>query len=156
MTIADFVADLRSATPSNAAELAVPDQNEQYELLDHLARRMGKAVERQLGESRAILDRAARSRMLQDPMSWVSDRRTLLEREGQRLGYTMSAVLNGCRKDMARLAAGLDALSPLKVLSRGYSIAKGPKGLVRSVKDVKPGDDLELRLADGTVPCEVK
>lgn len=156
VTIADFVADLRSATPSNAAELAVPDQNEQYELLDHLARRMGKAVERQLGESRAILDRAARSRMLQDPMSWVSDRRTLLEREGQRLGYTMSAVLNGCRKDMARLAAGLDALSPLKVLSRGYSIAKGPKGLVRSVKDVKPGDDLELRLADGTVPCEVK
>lgn len=156
VTIADFVADLRAATPSNAAELAVPDQNEQYELLDHLEQRMGKAVERQIKEARVLLDRASRSRMLRDPMSWVRDRRALLERWRERLGYAMNTTLGGRRKDMARLAAGLDALSPLRVLGRGYSIAEGPGGIVRSVKDVKPGDGLELRLADGQIHCEVK
>ena len=156
VTIADFVADLRAATPSNAAELAVPEQKEQYELLDHLEQRMGKAVERQIKEARVLLDRASRSRMLRDPMSWVRDRRALLERWRERLGYAMNTTLGGRRKDMARLAAGLDALSPLRVLGRGYSIAEGPGGIVRSVKDVKPGDGLELRLADGQIHCEVK
>ena len=156
VTIADFVADLRSATPSNGAELAVPDQNEQYELLDHLSRRMARAVERQLKESRALLLRASQAPMLRDPMSWVRDRRTQLDRQEQRLGYTVNAALDSRRKDLARLAAGLDALSPLKVLGRGYAIAKGPKGLVRSVKDLSPGDSLELRLSDGEVRCEVK
>ncbi len=156
VTIADFVADKRAATPSNGAELAVPHQDEQIELLDYLVRRMGKAVERQLGESRALLAHAARSRMLQDPMSWVSDRRVHLERQKARLEYTVNAALSGKRKDMARLAAGLDALSPLKVLSRGYSIAKGPKGIVKSVKDVEPGDSLELRLSDGAVRCKAE
>lgn len=156
VTIADFVADLRAATPSNGAELAVPDQNEQYERLDHLVRRMAKAVESRLGESRALLDRAARSGMLRDPMSWVNDRRALLERRQERLGYAMDGALNGRKRDMARLAAGLDALSPLKVLGRGYAIARGPRGLVKSVKDVEPGEDLELRLADGSLSCEVK
>lgn len=156
VTIADFVADLRAATPSNGAELAVPDQNEQYERLDHLVRRMAKAVESRLGESRALLDRAARSGMLRDPMSWVNDRRALLERRQERLGYAMDSALNSRKRDMARLAAGLDALSPLKVLGRGYAIARGPRGLVKSVKDVEPGENLELRLADGSLSCEVK
>ena len=102
------------------------------------------------------MDRASRSRMLRDPMSWVRDRRALLERWRERLGYAMNTTLSGRRKDMARLAAGLDALSPLRVLGRGYSIAEGPGGIVRSVKDVKPGDGLELRLADGQIHCEVK
>lgn len=155
VTIADFVADLRAATPSNGAELAVPDQNEQYELLDHLGRRMGKAVERQIGESRAVLARIFRNRMLQDPMSWVCDRRKLLVRQEERLGYIMNTDLGGKRKDMARLAAGLDALSPLKVLGRGYSIARSPRGIVRSVRDVEPGDSLELRLSDGEIRCVV-
>jgi len=155
VTIADFVADLRAATPSNGAELAVPDQNEQYELLDHLGSRMGKAVERQLGQARALLDRAARCRTLRDPMSWVNDRRELLKRYGERLGYVMNASLDGRRKDMARLAAGLDALSPLKVLGRGYAIAKGPRGIVKSVRDVKPGEALKLSLSDGNIDCTV-
>lgn len=156
VTIADFVADLRAATPSNGAELAVPDQNEQYELLDHLGRRMGKAMERQIGRGRDLLARASRSPILRDPMSWVTDRRALLERQGERLGYTVNASLSGYRKDMARLAAGLDALSPLKVLGRGYAIAKGPGGLVKSVKDVKRGEELTLRVSDGEICCEVK
>lgn len=155
VTIADYVADLRAATPSNAAELAVPDQNEQYALLSHLGRRMGKAVERQLQTSRAALDRAGRSRMLRDPMSWVDDRRMLLDRQRDRMAHGLTLSLGTRRADFARLAASLDALSPLKVLGRGYAIAKGPKGVVKSAKDVKPGDPVSLRVADGEIACEV-
>ena len=155
VTIADFVADLRAATPSNGAELAVPDQNEQYELLDHLRSRMGKAMERQLRDSRTLLAQAGRCPMLRDPMSWVRDRRSLLDRQRERLGYTMNAALAERRQDMTRLAAGLDALSPLKVLGRGYAIAKGPKGILRSKKDAVPGDRLTLQLSDGALSCTV-
>lgn len=155
VTIADYVADLRAATPSNAAELAVPDQNEQYALLSHLGRRMGKAVERRLQTSRTALDRAGRSRMLRDPMSWVDDRRMLLDRQRDRMAHGLTLSLGTRRADFARLAASLDALSPLKVLGRGYAIAKGPKGVVKSAKDVKPGDPVSLRVADGEIACEV-
>lgn len=156
VTIADFVADLRAATPSNGAELAVPDQKEQYELLDHLGQRMRKAMERQLGNRRALLVQVGRCPMLRDPASWVRDRRDRLDRQRERLGYTMNAALAGDRRDMARLAAGLDALSPLKVLGRGYAIAKGPKGIVRDIEDVAAGDELELRVSNGSIACEVK
>lgn len=156
VTIADYVADLRAATPSNGAELAVPDQNEQYALLDHLGRRMGKAVEGSIREGRALLERAGRCRMLRDPMSWVDDRRLLLDREQERLCRALAVSLDARRRDMARLAASMDALSPLKVLSRGYAIAKGPNGVVKSVRDAPPGSEVSVRVSDGTLFCAVK
>lgn len=156
VTIADYVADLRAATPSNGAELAVPDQNDQYILLDQLTRRMGKAMERKIQASRNALERAGHSRMLQNPMSWVDDRRVLLDRQSDRLTHSLIVALGGHRADFARLAASLDALSPLKVLGRGYSIAKGPRGVVKSVKDVGTGDDLTIRVSDGEIFCQAK
>ena len=80
----------------------------------------------------------------------------LLDRQQERLTNSLSLSLSAQRQDVARLAAALDALSPLKVLGRGYAIAQGPKGIVKSVKDVKAGDDLELQLTDGRLRCEVK
>jgi len=155
VTIADYVADLRAATPSNGAELAVPDQNEQYALLNHLSRRMSKAMDRRLGEARAVLDRAGRSRMLRDPMTWVDDRRILLDRQLERMSNALDRGTAKRRETFARLAASLDALSPLKVLSRGYSIAQGPHGIVKSVGDVEKGDPVELRVSDGAIQCTV-
>jgi exodeoxyribonuclease VII large subunit len=67
----------------------------------------------------------------------------------------MNTVLAGRRRDMIRLAVGLDALSPLKVLGRGYAIAKGPKGILKSKRDAVPGDRLTLHLSDGTLSCTV-
>lgn len=156
VTIADYVADLRAATPSNAAELAVPDQNEQYALLSHLARRMGRAMERELTGARTALERAGRSRMLQNPMSWVDDRRMLLDYQRDRLAHGLTASMGKEREHFARLAASLDALSPLKVLGRGYAIAQGPRGVVKSMKDAAPGDALTLRVSDGEIACEVR
>ncbi len=156
VTIADYVADLRAATPSNGAELAVPDQNEQYARLEHLGRRMAKATQRELQVARATLDKAAGSRMLQDPMSWVDDRRILLDRQRDRLAHGLTRELSVHRETFARLAAALDALSPLKVLARGYAIAQGAGGIVTSIKDVTPGEELDLRVSDGSIYCEVK
>ncbi len=156
VTIADYVADLRAATPSNGAELAVPDQNDQYALLRHLESRMVRAVDRRLKEARSTLDRAGRSRMLQNPMTWVDDRRLGLDYRRERLCRSMNALLGSDREQFARLAAALDAMSPLKVLSRGYSIARGPNGVVKSVRDVRSGDRLEIRVADGEIGCIVQ
>ena len=155
VTIADYVADLRAATPSNGAELAVPDQNDQYARLYHLSQRMAKAMDRRVKETRSALAQAGRSRILQNPMTWVDDRRMALDHRRERLGHALQGTLGADRERFARLAAALDALSPLKVLSRGYAIAQGPRGVMRSVKDAGSGDRLKLKLSDGELACTV-
>ena len=157
VTIADFVADLRAATPSNGAELAVPDQNELYAWLDGLAKRLEKGTGSLLARRRKDLERLGRSRMLTDPGAYFRDRRLLLDYQGQRLGHGAGQILSRARERLARDSAALDAMSPLKVLGRGYSIARNENGtLIASVKDAAPGERLELRLADGSLVCRVE
>lgn len=155
VTIADYVADLRAATPSNGAELAVPDQNDQYARLYHLSQRMAKAMDRRVQEARSALAQAGHSRMLQNPMTWVDDRRMVLDHRREQLGHALQEALGADRERFARLAATLDALSPLKVLGRGYAIARGPHGVMRSVKNVGSGDQFKLKLSDGELACTV-
>ena len=157
VTIADYVADLRAATPSNAAELAVPDQNEIYAALGQLERRMVRAVSGRLEGARAALDRCGESRVLRDPMAVLEDKRVLLDYQRTRLAAGLTAALGRERARFARLAAGLDAMSPLKVLARGYAIPRREDGgVVRSVGDVEPENALSLRVKDGTISCTVK
>ena len=157
VTIADFVADLRAATPSNAAELAVPDQNDLYARLDHLAIRMRQAMERDLSERRALLKRLASSRALTSPENYLQDRRMLLDYQQRRLVAGLNASVGRQQRRLAALAASLDALSPLKVLGRGYSIARKEDGSVlASVTQAEPDTRFRLRLADGEVPCRVE
>ena len=156
VTIADFVADLRAATPSNAAELAVPDRNDVYGRLSQLSVRMGQAASRRLNEARGKLERLSGSRALQDPMNVIQDRRVLLDYQRARLADRLERTLGRERQQFARLAAALDAMSPLKVLARGYAIPRDSTGaVVRSVKSVSPGDRLELRVSDGSIDVTV-
>ena len=156
VTIADFVADLRAATPSNAAELAVPDQNEVAVWLRQMEGRLAQAMGRKLESARKDLDRAARCRALQDPMNYVDDKRMVLDYQRDKLAAGLNAALNRERQRFGQLASKLDALSPLKVLGRGYAIPrKADGGVVRSVADVAPGDPLKLRVADGEISCQV-
>ena len=156
VTISDFVADLRAATPSNAAELAVPDQNEVAVWLRQMEGRLAQAMGRKLERARKDLDRAARCRALQDPMNYVDDKRMVLDYQREKLAAGLNAALNRERQRFGQLASKLDALSPLKVLGRGYAIPrKGDGGVVRSVSDVTPGDGLKLRVADGEISCQV-
>jgi len=154
-TISDFVADLRAATPSNAAELAVPDQNEIYAQLSQWNARMCQALSRRLTFARQQLIRAERSRVLSDPMNAVEDRRMLLDYQQQRLISGLRHGLSGQQRRLAGLAAALDALSPLKVMGRGYAIPLGPEGVIRSVKSVAEADLFDLRMNDGVLHCRV-
>lgn len=152
VTIADFVADLRAATPSNAAELAVSDQSEVYERLLRLSGRLTQSAQRRLAQERQTLEFLARSRALQNPLNYIQDRRVLLDYQRDRLAHGLNAALGRERERFARLAAALDAMSPLKVLGRGYAIAQREDGsVVRFAGEVGPGERLALRVSDGTI-----
>ncbi|OUN08000.1 exodeoxyribonuclease VII large subunit [Flavonifractor sp. An92] len=157
VTISDFVADLRAATPSNAAELAVPDQAELRAALTGLEERLTGAMSRRLERERTRVERLAERRVLSDPMAPIQDRRVLLDYQRERLANGLKGTLSAQRERLGRLSAALDAMSPLKVLGRGYAIAYDGAGtVVRSVEQAVPGEKLDLRLRDGTLRCTVE
>ncbi len=156
-TIADFAADLRASTPSNAAELAVPDQNEVYAVLFGWRDRLEGGMERRLSNDRRTLARLASSRAMADPAAYFQDKRMLLDYQYQRLTSGLRRDLSRQRERLARLAAALDAMSPMKVLGRGYAIARKEDGsLISSVRDGRPGERFSLRLSDGGLNCKIE
>lgn len=157
VTIADYVADLRAATPSNGAELAVPDRVELRQVLDQLSGRLVQAGLSPLRRARQRLERIEASRTLRDPGEYLHRRRTQLDGVCRRLVYAQGQILAGERQHFGSLAAALDALSPLKVLGRGYSIARDENGAILSrVEQTAPGRKLMLRLSDGELSCCVE
>ena len=157
VTIADFVADLRAATPSNAAELAVPDQNEIRAWLLQTEKRLEQGIVRLLALRREQLSRLEKSRVMTDPGAYIRDKRLLLDYQSRRLTHGLERSVSGQRERLARLAAALDAMSPLKVLGRGYSIAQKENGaVIASVEDAEPGEHFALRLSDGSLRCRVE
>jgi exodeoxyribonuclease VII large subunit len=156
VTIADFVADLRAATPSNAAELAVPDVREMYDALASWRVRAGQSMSRELSARRARVSDLANRRVLKNSKAYLDDKRLLLDGLHGDLAAAVRTKLHGGREKFAYLAASLDAMSPLKVLGRGYAIARDVGGdIIKSAKDVKPGDRLTLRLKKDEVRCTV-
>ncbi len=155
VTIADFVADVRAATPSNGAELIAPDQLELRKRLRNSQDRMAAALEKQLKLSRERLQALAGRRVLQSPVYYIQDRRLTLDHLSRRLLAAQTQLLQRKRSGFGRLAAALDAMSPLKVLDRGYAMARTGKRLLKSVHDTTVGETLALRLADGTVRAKV-
>ncbi len=156
VTIADYVADMRAATPSNAAELAVPDQVQVGHRLSQLSRRPAGAPRARLMAGRKDLRRLADSRVLRNPKAPIEDGRILVDRAQERLTAALKNILKDGRGELARLGAGLDAMSPLKVLGRGYAMARGPQGVITRAAQAEPGQALDVLLADGTLRCEVK
>ena len=155
-TIADFVADVRAATPTNAAELAVPDREKLSVMIGSLNKRLAAAMTSRLETEKLHLRRLRERRVLQDPGVYLDERSIALDHAAEKLGSAMRSVITRRRGALASRAAALDAMSPLKVLARGYSIASREDGrLVRSRAEVSPGDRLLLRVADGSIPCAV-
>jgi exodeoxyribonuclease VII large subunit len=134
VSLTDLVADLRAPTPSAAAELALADQRDVRRALDDLAARLAGGLG---GRTRLGLER--------------------VERGGDRLGAAMSAVLERRRHLLARMGAQLDALSPLRVLERGYAVPTGPDGhVLKRREEFRPGAPFTLRVADGRVDARVE
>jgi len=156
VTICDYVADLRAATPSNGAELAVPDQNDVAVWFNQMGQRLAQATQRRLQLERRQLQMLAQVPVMTDPMRYFSERRQLLDIQRGRLAHETARCISRENRCLARLAAGLDAMSPLKVLGRGYAIAQSDDRVIRSVKQVEPGMEIRLRLMDGTVRCRAE
>ncbi len=151
-TICDFVADLRAPTPSAAAEQAVPDQNEMKIQLQHLIERASGALDFRLKREHQRLESLAKSRMLREPLSFIEEQQMRLDYSAKNLQTAFGTTVSEEQKRLSAAAAKLDALSPLKVLGRGYAIARKGESVVRSVKDVSSGDRLTVHLTDGELP----
>ena len=157
VTISDFVADLRAATPSNAAELAVPDQLELRQQLDAKRSLLLTLMQKKLKQERQAVSALASARSLRSPINYLNDQRLRLDYTHRRLGAASTKLLNKNREQFVRLTAKLDAMSPLKVLGRGYSVTLNEKGqLVKSVKAVKRGESLTVQMSDGKLTAQVQ
>ena len=156
VTISDFVADLRAATPSNAAELAVQDRQALEQNLDAMSAAMATALSRQLKAARQHLDVLSKSPALQSPLGYIEQRRKSLVLLQNRLVAAENQSINRNNQRFIALTAKLDAMSPLKVLTRGYAMAQTPEGeVVRSVAQVKSGDMLRVSFSDGKISATV-
>ena len=156
VTISDFVADLRAATPSNAAELAVPDMQALLQNLDEKSASMASSLLRQLKSARQHLSVLAASPALQSPTGYLQQKEKQLEYLKNRLIAAQNRNLAAKQQRYIQNVAKLDAMSPLKVLTRGYAMAENEEGqLVRSVHQIQTGDKLNIRFADGVVTTTV-
>lgn len=156
VTISDYVADLRAATPSNAAELAVPDQAALLQSMDAAASAMASALTGKLRHARQRLHVLAQSPALVSPTGYLEQRQQSLEHLKSRLiGAQMQQIQRKKQRYIGNTAK-LDAMSPLKVLTRGYSIVSADDGtIVRSVHQTAPGREVQVMLSDGSVRATV-
>lgn len=155
-TICDFVADLRAPTPSAAAELAVPDINEIENQLTMFENRLKSGLEARYNYLKLRLDSCQNSVVLKNPQNYLIDRRAeyldrLTERLLNKSNEAFIAAENRLNGDIGRL----EALSPLKVLSRGFVAVSDKNGAVSSAKQIKKGDEINLKFADGEAVCEI-
>ena len=152
VTIADFAADLRAATPSNAAELAVPDQGELRARLGALQKAMAASLNRQVKLARARLEALTGSPALRDPHALTRDRRQRLDAALSGLAAARTAQTHAHRQRLTALAASLDAMSPLKVLSRGYATVTDDAGkLLVTAAEAFTRDRINVTFQDGII-----
>ena len=156
VTISDFVADLRAATPSNAAELAVLDQEALRQTLDSMLESMSYSLTRQLKNARRHLNTLSVSSALQSPDAYLRQRRESLNGTINRLVAAQNRSISLKKQRFVALTSKLDAMSPLKVLTRGYAMTQMEDGsLLKSIRSVAVGDSVMVSLQDGCLTAKV-
>ena len=157
VTISDFVADVRASTPSHAAETAVPDQMELRRFLLSSQQRLTKSQEKRLAAERQRLADFAAKRCLTEPTAFIQDKRMELVHRQQRLGDLSQGQLIRKRQRFAAISAALDAMSPLKVLGRGYAVARDAEGrILKTYRDISVGDTVTVTLGEGGFTSRVE
>lgn len=156
VTISDYVADLRAATPSNAAELAVPDQDALRQSLDAMSNAMASSLNRQVKAARQHLMVLSASQALQSPTGYLEQRNQSVELLKNRLVAAQNQNITRAKQRYIAQISKLEAMSPLKVLTRGYSMVHSERGeVVRSVSQVSLGERIQVKLSDGTLSATV-
>jgi exodeoxyribonuclease VII large subunit len=157
LTIADMVADFRALTPSEAAERVVPDRIELAKGLTGVGVRLGDLLRARLKSARHRLDEIGRRPVFQRPLEAVRLRERRLDELEQRLHQAWRRRAEMAKAAIALAAGRLESLSPLNVLARGYSLTRNDQGrLVRSIRDVKVGDAIDVTVSDGVIRAEVR
>ena len=149
-TICDFVADLRAPTPSAAAELAVPDRQELMMRVDSIDSRLSSLLQAKVSSAASKLTLLSQADVIKKPDALFRNKRDILEELNRALSLTIQDLIKERRNKATFIYGKLDALSPLSVLSRGYSVAELGGKVLLSVKDVGPNDAVRVRLKDGS------
>ena len=156
-TICDFVADLRAPTPSAAAEIAVPDIAEISDKLDRYDSQLRSLLTSKYNYSAIRLDRTAGSVCFKNPAEFLTAKKyERLDRATDRLTVSAKETVLLAENRLTAAIGKLEALSPLRVLSRGYAAVTDEKGIVNSAKELKTGEKLNVRFFDGKATCEIK
>lgn len=154
-TICDFVADLRAPTPSAAAELAVPDSSQLISHLNNINYTLSVSLNRKLEKEYQRFDFLVANSILSKPEKFFSELSENVANKNKQITDLYSAKIKDKYLLLANFAGRLDALSPLAVISRGYSICENEKGIIKSVKDTDKGDKISVKLSDGILNCTV-
>lgn len=154
-TLADFAADVRAATPSQAAELAVPDRAEVKRQVENLTSQLTRQMRREIDLRRQRLDHVLQSRVMRQPQSMLAERR-------QRLDFLLAGLQNTAKQELQNKSHGLKlllnrlaAINPAAVLGRGYGIVTKQDKLVSSINAVEIDDEIQLSLTDGSLKARV-
>ena len=154
-TICDFVSDLRAPTPSAAAELAVPDIKEQKYYISSLKATLDSAIEVNIRDLEYDLEKLIKSPVLQNPEKIIENSKMYLDTLNTRINNSFKNTVTECSSNLAMLCSQLEALSPLKVLARGYSIVKKDENIIKDSNNVSSGDIISLQFANGSAKAEI-
>lgn len=155
-TICDFVADLRAPTPSAAAELAVPDSAELLLGFKGISTRLINLVKHKYDVEQARFERLRASAFLRRPEMLTESSLQRLDRLSEKLHFSFKSKIDNITAEFSQTVALLDSLSPLKVLSRGFSVASKDGAVIKSVNELENGDNIDIRLSDGSASCIVE
>ena len=154
-TICDFVADLRAPTLSAAAELAVPDIYQQKEMLLNYHRRILSAAADRIGYERAKVELCKSKILRLSPQNYIDNLRVRCDKASMLMDSCVNSAMSQKSKEFSSLCAKLDAMSPLKILARGYSVASKQGKIISDIGEVENGDMINVTLLGGDIECEV-
>ena len=154
-TIADFVADLRAPTPSAAAELAVPNISDLILKLEGYNNRYKLALKKKVEFMKLRYEKCMNSRVFKEPLQKINEKYILIDMKVKSIQNSMTAIYNKKKTEMVKHVAKLDGLSPLKTLTRGYSIVQMDGKVISSVSQLKRDDEIDIRLTDGTSRAKI-
>jgi len=156
VSLCDLAADLRAATPTQAAQYAVPDYNVLHQDLANISDRIVRLMQRVISNREERLDRSMMKKVWREPGLLLHDKKELLQEKEKRLGKAMGDRIKEADHHLALAAAGLDKLSPLKVMTRGYTILSKDQRLIKDISDVAIGDELQADLVKGQLRVVIK